>query len=87
VRDEGVLPRFTRFGRLCALFPKVAYIKVVLRYVYFEKVRILDGKKKTPKRQRNEQENGSDVPLEDRRRVWVLARLESYNRLNEIMTN
>jgi hypothetical protein len=43
------------------------------RYVYFEKVRILEGKKKTPKRQRNEEEYRSGLPLEDRRRVWVFG--------------
>ncbi|OCH96525.1 hypothetical protein OBBRIDRAFT_787082 [Obba rivulosa] len=40
-------------------------------YVYFEKVRIMEGKKKTAKRIRNEQEWPNGMPLEDRRNVWV----------------
>ncbi|OBZ79413.1 hypothetical protein A0H81_00656 [Grifola frondosa] len=42
-------------------------------YVYFEKVRIAEGKKKTAKRLRNEDEYPSGIPLEDRRRVWVFG--------------
>jgi len=35
------------------------------RYIYFEKVRIAEGKKKTPKRERNELQfaNGMQFPL------------------------
>ncbi|OJT11055.1 hypothetical protein TRAPUB_12426 [Trametes pubescens] len=40
-------------------------------YVYFEKVRIAEGKKKTPKRIRNEQEYLSGMPTEERRGMWV----------------
>ncbi|KAF8912807.1 hypothetical protein CPB84DRAFT_1671066 [Gymnopilus junonius] len=40
-------------------------------YVYFEKVRILEGKKKTSTRMRNESEHPSGFPLENRRHVWV----------------
>lgn len=43
-------------------------------YVYFEKVRILQGKKKTPKRLSNEVEFPGGFPLETRRNVWVLGR-------------
>ncbi|EMD41770.1 hypothetical protein CERSUDRAFT_90346 [Gelatoporia subvermispora B] len=43
-------------------------------YVYFEKVRIMEGKKKTAKRIRNEQEWPNGLPLEDRRNVWVITR-------------
>lgn len=42
-------------------------------YVYFEKVRILQGKKKTPKRLSNEAEFPAGFPLENRRNVWVLG--------------
>ena len=41
------------------------------RYVYFEKVRIAEGKKKTPKRLRNEHEYLNGMALEDRSREWV----------------
>ncbi|KAG5654768.1 hypothetical protein H0H81_003776 [Sphagnurus paluster] len=40
-------------------------------YVYFEKVRILEGKKKTPKRQSNEKSMPNGFPLENRRYGWV----------------
>jgi len=40
-------------------------------YIYFEKVRIAEGKKKTPKRERNEAQFANGMPLEDRRRVRV----------------
>lgn len=44
------------------------------RYVYFEKVRILEGKKKTAKRERNEDEIGvRGFPLQDRSKVWVFT--------------
>ena len=43
------------------------------RYVYFEKVRIAEGKKKTPKRLRNEAEHPFGMPREDRRHVWVFT--------------
>jgi len=39
--------------------------------VYFEKVRIAEGKKKTAKRIRNEQEWPAGLPREDRKHVWV----------------
>ncbi|KAH7931147.1 hypothetical protein BV22DRAFT_1027907 [Leucogyrophana mollusca] len=42
-------------------------------YVYFEKVRIAEGKKKTAKRQRNENEHPGGLTMEDRRKVWVLT--------------
>ncbi|KDQ20143.1 hypothetical protein BOTBODRAFT_27553 [Botryobasidium botryosum FD-172 SS1] len=45
----------------------------VAAYKYFEKVRIAEGKKKTPKRLRNEDEHPNGFPLENRRRMWVLA--------------
>jgi hypothetical protein len=41
------------------------------RYKYFEKVRILEGKKKTEKRKKNEAEYSNGLSKEDRRRVWV----------------
>ena len=41
------------------------------RYVYFEKVRIAEGKKKTPKRIRMEDEHPNGLPLVDRKHVWV----------------
>ncbi|KZT74741.1 hypothetical protein DAEQUDRAFT_734325 [Daedalea quercina L-15889] len=40
-------------------------------YVYFEKVRIAEGKKKSAKRIRAEQESPAGLPLQDRRRMWV----------------
>jgi len=43
------------------------------RYIYFEKVRIAEGKKKTPKREKNEKEFTNGMPLEDRRRMWVFG--------------
>ncbi|TFK57314.1 hypothetical protein OE88DRAFT_119252 [Heliocybe sulcata] len=43
----------------------------VCAYKYFEKVRILEGKKKTPKRIRAEQEVIGGHDLVDRRRMWV----------------
>ncbi|KAI0932351.1 hypothetical protein AcW2_001006 [Taiwanofungus camphoratus] len=42
-------------------------------YVYFEKVRIEAGKKKTAKRERNEIEHPNGLPLVDRRNVWVFT--------------
>jgi len=42
-------------------------------YIFFEKQRIADGKKKTPKRERNEQEFPRGMPLEDRRKGWVMG--------------
>ncbi|KAJ6627128.1 hypothetical protein B0H10DRAFT_420913 [Mycena sp. CBHHK59/15] len=42
-------------------------------YVYFEKVRIAEGKKKTAGRQRNESEHPTGFPLENRRRGWVFT--------------
>jgi hypothetical protein len=42
--------------------------------VYFEKVRILEGKKKTSKRQRNEEEYRNGMTREDRKRGWFPAR-------------
>lgn len=42
-------------------------------YVYFEKVRIAEGKKKTAKRIRNEAEYSNGMPLQDRRNVWVIV--------------
>lgn len=46
---------------------------IVCRYVYFEKRRIAEGKKKTAKRLRNEQEQRGGLPLEDRKHVWVFT--------------
>ena len=43
-------------------------------YVYFEKVRIAEGKKKTPKRLRNEEEHRIGMPLEERRGMWVMSK-------------
>lgn len=44
------------------------------RYEYFEKVRIAEGKKKTAKRIKAEEERSSGLPLRDNRRgVWVIA--------------
>ncbi|KAJ3488471.1 hypothetical protein NLI96_g2827 [Meripilus lineatus] len=41
-------------------------------YVYFEKVRILQRRKKTVKREKNETETGPNgFPLQDRSKVWV----------------
>ncbi|GLB36293.1 hypothetical protein LshimejAT787_0305810 [Lyophyllum shimeji] len=42
-------------------------------YVYFEKVRILEGKKKTAKRISNEESMPNGFPLENRRRAWVFV--------------
>jgi hypothetical protein len=44
------------------------------RYVYFEKVRIFEGKKKTSKRQRNEEEYRSGMTREDRKWGWFPTR-------------
>ncbi|EPQ60830.1 hypothetical protein GLOTRDRAFT_118914 [Gloeophyllum trabeum ATCC 11539] len=43
----------------------------VAAYKYFEKIRILEGKKKTPKRLRTEQELPQGYDLVDRKRMWV----------------
>ncbi|CAL1696077.1 unnamed protein product [Somion occarium] len=43
-------------------------------YVYFEKVRIFEGKKKTAKRERNEIEHPRGFPLRASRGVWILSR-------------
>ncbi|EJF66589.1 hypothetical protein BD309DRAFT_946883 [Dichomitus squalens] len=40
-------------------------------YVYFEKRRIAEGKKKTAKRIRTEEEHPMGLPREDRKNVWV----------------
>ncbi|KAJ7169681.1 hypothetical protein C8R46DRAFT_205344 [Mycena filopes] len=42
-------------------------------YVYFEKVRIAEGKKKSAGRQKNEIDYPRGFPLEDRRKVWVFT--------------
>ncbi|KAI0732278.1 hypothetical protein C8Q72DRAFT_882335 [Fomitopsis betulina] len=42
-------------------------------YVYFEKVRIAEGKKKTPKRIHVEDEHLNGLPLVDRKHVWVIG--------------
>ncbi|PIL32078.1 hypothetical protein GSI_06783 [Ganoderma sinense ZZ0214-1] len=42
-------------------------------YVYFEKRRIAEGKKKSAKRVRAEEEQGGGLPREDRSRVWVFT--------------
>ncbi|CDO72356.1 hypothetical protein BN946_scf184977.g53 [Trametes cinnabarina] len=42
-------------------------------YVYFEKVRIFEGKKKTAKRIRIEQERSQGLPRVDRKHVWVFT--------------
>ncbi|KAH9937565.1 uncharacterized protein B0H18DRAFT_971234 [Fomitopsis serialis] len=42
-------------------------------YVYFEKVRIAEGKKKSPKRIRTEQEAPGGLELRDRKRMWVFG--------------
>ncbi|KAM5538158.1 hypothetical protein V8D89_008045 [Ganoderma adspersum] len=42
-------------------------------YVYFEKRRIAEGKKKSAKRIRAEEEQGGGLPREDRSRVWVFT--------------
>ncbi|KAF9240913.1 hypothetical protein BU15DRAFT_87479 [Melanogaster broomeanus] len=44
----------------------------VAAYIYFEKVRIFEGKKKSAKRQRMEEEYPNGLSLEDRRKVWVI---------------
>ena len=44
------------------------------RYVYFEKVRIAQGKKKTAKRERNEIEHPMGFELRERKGMWVVAR-------------
>ncbi len=42
--------------------------------MYFEKTRILEGKKKSAKRERNEIETGAGgFPLQDRSKVWVFT--------------
>ena len=43
------------------------------RYVYFEKVRIFEGKKKTTTRNNNEITHPNGFPLENRRHVWVFT--------------
>ncbi|PCH33530.1 hypothetical protein WOLCODRAFT_93659 [Wolfiporia cocos MD-104 SS10] len=42
-------------------------------YVYFEKVRVAEGKKKTPKRIRNEATYQQAIALEQRRYMWVMT--------------
>lgn len=42
-------------------------------YIYFEKVRILEGKKKTATRQDNEISQPDGFPLENRRKQWVFV--------------
>lgn len=44
----------------------------VAAYIYFEKVRIFEGKKKSAKRLRMEEEYPNGITLEDRRKVWVI---------------
>ena len=48
-------------------------VVLILRnsYVYFEKRRILEGKKKSAKRLRLESESPAGQPLRDARRTWV----------------
>lgn len=41
--------------------------------MYFEKVRIAQGKKKTAKRERNEAEYSFGMPREDRKGMWVFC--------------
>ncbi|KAI0309423.1 hypothetical protein OF83DRAFT_1072064 [Amylostereum chailletii] len=42
-------------------------------YVYFEKRRIAEGKKKSAKRIRSEEEQAGGRPLQDRRKMWVFG--------------
>ncbi|KAJ7786101.1 hypothetical protein B0H16DRAFT_17638 [Mycena metata] len=42
-------------------------------YVYFERVRIAEGKAKSAGRKQNEIEYPRGLPLEDRRKVWVFT--------------
>ncbi|KAJ7706394.1 hypothetical protein B0H17DRAFT_1156689 [Mycena rosella] len=42
-------------------------------YVYFEKVRIAEGKKKSAGRKQNEIDHPFGFPLEDQRKVWVFG--------------
>ncbi|KIK06850.1 hypothetical protein K443DRAFT_88457, partial [Laccaria amethystina LaAM-08-1] len=42
-------------------------------YIYFEKVRILEGKKKSATRQNNEMSQPNGYPLENRRKQWVFV--------------
>ncbi|KAI0048341.1 hypothetical protein FA95DRAFT_1490931, partial [Auriscalpium vulgare] len=42
-------------------------------YIYFEKRRIFEGKKKSAKRQRNEGEHRGGQPRENRKKGWVFA--------------
>ncbi|KIM48060.1 hypothetical protein M413DRAFT_219993 [Hebeloma cylindrosporum] len=42
-------------------------------YVYFEKVRIFEGKNKTATRKNNESSLPNGFPLENRRHVWVFT--------------
>ena len=53
------------------LFVVAAWIG--FRYVYFEKVRIFEGKKKTASRKQKESSHLNGLPLEDRRRGWVFT--------------
>ncbi|KIJ68297.1 hypothetical protein HYDPIDRAFT_173059 [Hydnomerulius pinastri MD-312] len=43
-------------------------------YIYFEKLRIFEGKKKSAKRLKMEDEHPDGMSLQDRRNVWVLTR-------------
>jgi hypothetical protein len=49
----------------------MALTETLRSYVYFEKIRIATGKKKTPKRINNEEAQSGGLPLSDRRRVRV----------------
>jgi hypothetical protein len=51
-----------------------ALINLGRRYVYFEKVRIAQGKKKTPKRESNEIQHPLGFSRQERRGLWVIAR-------------
>ncbi|KAJ6604451.1 hypothetical protein DFH09DRAFT_1242436 [Mycena vulgaris] len=43
-------------------------------YIFFEKIRIAEGKKKSAGRKQNEIDHPFGLPLEDRRKVWVMGR-------------
>ena len=53
--------------------PRALLTRHFPRYVYFEKRRIAEGKKKSAKRIRAEEEQGGGLPREDHSRVWVFT--------------
>lgn len=73
-RENGAANGTYYAAYVCFFIPTGLERQCVFRYVYFEKVRILEGKKKTPKRTKCEIERPNGYALENAPRyIWAIA--------------